>query len=70
MSEPGRLLCRDTVIRAIANSPTRGRTAVPRRALHCDSQDLTLHAVLSDGDKYCQVDSTNKQRKLVLISTG
>jgi hypothetical protein len=37
--------------------------------LRCASQDLTLHAVLSDGDNTCQVDpwvGANTRRKLVL----
>jgi hypothetical protein len=51
MSEPGRLLCRDAGpdIRAIANSPAANSSTKTKRFI-CDSQDLTLHAVLSDWD--------------------
>ena len=53
MREPRRLLCRDAVGHSgNSQQPSRGRTpAVPKtKRFICDSQDLTFHAVLSDGD--------------------
>ena len=45
MSEPGRLLCRDAVGHSgSSQQPSRGRTPAVKT-----SQDLTLHAVLSEG---------------------
>ena len=48
MSELGRLLCRDAVGHSgNSQQPRRGRQD---KRFICDSQDLTLHAVLSDGN--------------------
>ena len=51
-----------------SQQPSRGRTAVPSERFICDSQDLTLHAVLSDGDNLSgrPLGGANKRRKLVL----